>query len=534
MSQVETKRIQIEYLSDMIGMVIIWLFFSKIGYSGIAYITVVLELYLFLWSLTGAGISDSLGKVLRSRNSKGQYFNASRLRKNTLIAQGAFGALGGLILLVFSKPLANHILGLPYCSLLLCLIAPAVFLRTISSVLLGYFQGEGTELCGCIACILRQLFILGFGFLFLGIFGSYGEKISRLLMQNQVVAMYDSAGIVLSISMAELLIVLFLVLLYQLSKRVKKRKYSENTKIRESFLYSLQMIYHNMGNKVIVWILVFLPYLINMIVYMKSTEDTQMAVSSYGSYAISYLAVCGFVVMPVFAMLTPVFGKITGCMRKGEHRLARTVFQAGFHMSAIWALFLSAFLGSISELVTGVFVKTHEDSNINMLKAGSFIILFIVLGFYFTKLLLITGKWKAIVGSLGIYMILFLLSNSLMLHLGKAGIMSLVYSGVISHGIYALTLGFITFRQLRCGFKTVYLLAIPVIGASITGILSLLLGKLLIPHLTYGAAIVICAMIALICYFAILLLMRNIKEQELEHIPGGKLLFKLGEVLRVF
>ena len=131
-------------------------------------------------------------------------------------------------------------------------------------------------------------------------------------------------------------------------------------------------------------------------------------------------------------------------------------------------------------------------------------------------------------------MILFLLSNSLMLHLGKAGIMSLVYSGVISHGIYALTLGFITFRQLRCGFKTVYLLAIPVIGASITGILSLLLGKLLIPHLTYGAAIVICAMIALICYFAILLLMRNIKEQELEHIPGGKLLFKLGEVLRVF
>ena len=45
--------------------------------------------------------------------------------------------------------------------------------------------------------------------------GDYGEKVGRLLQQENFEAMYKGAGIAIAVSLAELLVVLFLALIYR-------------------------------------------------------------------------------------------------------------------------------------------------------------------------------------------------------------------------------------------------------------------------------------------------------------------------------
>ena len=77
-------------------------------------------------------------------------------------------------------------------------------------------------------------------------------------------------------------------------------------------------------------------------------------------------------------------------------------------------------------------------------------------------------------------------------------------------------------------------LAVPVAASCLLGLLCLLLGRVLTPHLGNGVTIIVCAVLGAMVYWALLLLLRNFKEQELENIPGGRVIRSMGEMLRVF
>lgn len=529
MNFVETKRKQITFFSYVAGILLIWLFFNKTGNSAMAYLAITMELFMVLWSVSGGAVADAVSKVLRSRNMKGQYKNASILRRNTLIVQGVMGALGSAVLFVFAQPIANHLLSVPYCVLLLRILSPLVFLRTVSSVLLGFFQGEGTELLSCITCIVRPMLILILGLMLGGSFTQYGEKVSRLLGQEQVLIMYDVSGIALAVTISEVLIVCFLGIFYKCNRPSYKRQHMEGMKAKDSFMRSVQILYHNMGIKMLIKLLELLPFVIGMILFFRKSEGTVIATVAYGSFVVKYLAVCGLFILPLCAMIIPQFSKITSKIRREEHRLARTVFQAGFHGTVIWALFFAVFVGCMSEVIAGVFGKENLTEVITMLRGGSFIILTLVIGFYFSQLLTMLGKQTFVLCLLGVYNIVFIICTSIMLNKGL-GIVSLVYSGLIGQIIYVLLLGFLSFRHLRIGIKSLYVVAVPIVGASIAGIINLLLGRIFVKYVGNIATIGICLILSFACYLLIILFLRNIKEQDMEYMPGVKIFTYFGNM----
>lgn len=77
-----------------------------------------------------------------------------------------------------------------------------------------------------VSCVLRQVFYLGLGLLFLGIFGNYGEKVSLLLKRDDFTAMYGAMGVALGILISELLVTLFLFVIYRGS--MSGRRENEN------------------------------------------------------------------------------------------------------------------------------------------------------------------------------------------------------------------------------------------------------------------------------------------------------------------
>ena len=288
MNPVEVKRKQIQMYSHIIGVITLLAVGRIIQDAGVAYLAAAVECYFGVCLLISYGAADCLGKILRSRNGKGQNKNCAGLRKNAMLLQGAVGVAGSILLSACAGPLAEHVFELPYSSLLIRLFAPAVFLRTISSVLLGYFQGEGSELPTAAACVIRQVFILGFSLLFCNILKSYGEKVSGLLGREEFTFMWAGSGAAIAVSLTEILILLFLLLVYRGSSKERK-KAEEGKKTRESFWDFTRILYGSMGAFLLTGLLERLPVWFGMVFFHKNAQGADLGGQSYGVYYGQYL-----------------------------------------------------------------------------------------------------------------------------------------------------------------------------------------------------------------------------------------------------
>ena len=72
MNRAEVRRRQAEEISNILTLLTILVIVRLTGHNGAAYMIVALEVFWLLWSILGGSLSDTLGKLLRSRRNKGQ------------------------------------------------------------------------------------------------------------------------------------------------------------------------------------------------------------------------------------------------------------------------------------------------------------------------------------------------------------------------------------------------------------------------------------------------------------------------------
>ena len=120
------------------------------------------------------------------------------------------------------------------------------------------------------------------------------------------------------------------------------------------------------------------------------------------------------------------------------------------------------------------------------------------------------------------------------LNTGKAGILSLIYGALVGMGVLSIVLGTLAYRQLKQKMDWLHTLIVPAGAASVAGLAGMLLEKLFTPHLGNLVSLIVCLAVTGAFYWATLILLRNFREQELESIPGGKLIGAIGQLLRVY
>lgn len=280
--QFEVKRKQIEYISMFFEIVILWCIAHRLGMEGTGFLTVALSVYLVLWIVLAESFADSIGRMIRVRKSKGQYMSVLRVRRMAVLWQSCVGMIGTVCMLAvgtfFTEPLYHSV----YSKLLIWLLAPLVLFRAMSALLIGFNQGEGTELPAVVTAVLRPVAAYGLGIVFSEVFQNYGEKISLLLKQERYTSMYAGAGWCLAMSMTELAIVLFNLLAYFGARRMKRGQETESMRSKDSFSGFLGALYGNCGNKILVRLLEMLPAVVGMTIYYYREENNVAA--SYGSY----------------------------------------------------------------------------------------------------------------------------------------------------------------------------------------------------------------------------------------------------------
>ena len=140
MNQVEIKRKQIQFFSYCLAGINVWVFGKQLGNNGLAYLAAAFFVFLFFWILTGKNVPDRLGRLLRSRNAKGQYKNVSKMRRNMMIFQIAAGLVGAVLCSALGYFVLEKAFRIPYGSMILWILSFRDISCTDTRMLHPYFQ----------------------------------------------------------------------------------------------------------------------------------------------------------------------------------------------------------------------------------------------------------------------------------------------------------------------------------------------------------------------------------------------------------
>ena len=532
MNQIEIKKRRMEFGSFVLEMVVLLVLGELLGDNGVVYIAFALESFMLFWTLAGSGMADALGKLLRGRSARRQYKNAARLRKNALIFAALLGLAGSVALFACAELLSESLFRISYSTAIIRWLAPVIFLRAVTAVLLGYFQGEGTELPAVISYVIRPVCVLGFSLLFIKLFGDDGSKVSALLRQENFTAMYGGLGVALAVLVSEVLVVLFLFLVYRGSRGKERKGGGDGARTIDGFGGQIRMLYGNLFPQIGRALLQQLPVWLGMY-FFRNSVVTETELNDYGILYGKYLPLIGIMIFPAYALLLGNCYKAADCVRKEEQRYAKGYFSGGLHMGVAYGMFFSVFTAILAPQLAGVFCETGVKLAAQLLRFGSIIVLFAVTGFYLSEILVFLGGKIQVLGALALYNLVFVICLLIFLNSGKMGVIALIYAGAVAGGVYVAATGTLLLYQTHLNVDWLQAVGIPAGGACVAGLLLFFMSRLFTP-LGNSMTVVLCLALGLAAYILLLLLVRNFREQELNYIPFGELIRNLGQTLRIY
>ncbi len=520
MSQIEVKNRQIQALSYVLSAVT-WLTLGKmIGDNGITYFAVAAESFLLLFNLVGGRLSESLGRILRSRYMKDQFKNADRVKSNILIFQSVLGILGAVLLFFLAPVFAEKVFCVPYATLALRILAPALAVRVVSQIFLGYFLGSGTVVPGTVIQVLRQILYFVFAFLFVKLMYAYGDKVKLLLRNECLPSMYGAAGMAIAVAVSELLLLLLVLFLYFLMRKAQGRR-QDGLRNTESFSSAVGSLYGGMAPYLLADVLSRLPIWLGTMLFLRRTEDLAGAAVTYGKYYGKFLIICMVPVLICGCFLHSLSVRTARAARKGEQQYTKALFGTGFHMGIVVALFPVVFFTVLSTQVSHLTEGTKGSAGElgRMFLIGSAVILFAVLAQFFLRTIIYMDRMKLALLLLLLYAAVF--GVVLVLFGIDAGTDVLIGAGLISLFVLCLCAGAYLFRILRIRPDYLYWLGIPAGAAAASGLLCYLLARFMTPYMGYLITVLVSFVLGLIVYWSLLILLRDFRRQELDVIPGG-------------
>ena len=128
----------------VIGIVYKLYLTNKTGYgdTGNAIFSAAFQVYTIFLTICSIGVPNSISTLISSRFAIGDNNGAYRILKIAIAIFGGIGFIGSLILYSFADIIAKTYLEMPETENVLKVLAPSIFIVSISAVLKGYFNGK--------------------------------------------------------------------------------------------------------------------------------------------------------------------------------------------------------------------------------------------------------------------------------------------------------------------------------------------------------------------------------------------------------
>lgn len=128
----------------IIGIVYKLYLTNKTGYAdtGNAIFSAAFQVYAIFLTICSIGVPNAIATLISSKFAVGDNNDAYRILKIAIAIFGGVGFLGNCILYYFAGNIANLYLEMPETEMVLKVLAPSIFIVSISAVLKGYFNGK--------------------------------------------------------------------------------------------------------------------------------------------------------------------------------------------------------------------------------------------------------------------------------------------------------------------------------------------------------------------------------------------------------
>jgi len=550
MKQQEIKIKQIICYTYIIGIIGMMGLGKALGDMGMAYLAVAMECVSLFSLLVTGGVSDVIARLQKNRRNKGQFKGVARMRGQLLLLQGITGALLTAVLLLLADTLAARFFRVPYSASAMKLLAPAVLFQALGAALLGYFQGGGSYMPSLVSAVLRQGFFLVFGSLFGRWLAGYGDKVSNLLKNDCYSGMYGALGVALGILVTELLVLLFLLIIYLGSDRkADEQKSQEGLRRTESMGDTVRVFYGALWQGICTALLVLLPVVLGAASYLRRVAvlyaagptpvpgtdvsdpasadmaplaeiTADAAVAGYGSFFGKCFLLCMIFVLLLAARSLAVYGRLYGAVRRKDVRYGRDVAAAGLHYVWTMGLYFAVTMAVTAPRMAAGFFPGREEGVESLLRLGGIMVLVVGLVVLFSMILLAHGERYILMGMLGIRMVLDILLQNVFVRSSNYSVAGILSGALLS--TFLLLAGLVAYCiwQGRINTEYIRILGVPLAGAGIMGLVILLVTRLLGPHMGNVAAVVAAALLGAVVYGILLAVTKNIREYEVSVLYG--------------
>lgn len=539
MAQWEIKKTKYNILSGMLWMANIFTLTFFIYENGMGYFACAYEFFALIGILFADSMSDTMGRMMRSRIQKSQVKNAYDVFRGGVSLAIFYSLVGSVILWAMADFVSLKATGVKYSADIIRLLIPALVLMFLTAPIKGYFSGIGTVGLGSVSSIVRRVTTFGLSFAAIKVGGGYGEKVSALLKNTEFINYYKAYALPFAISLGFLIEFVFLIYMYFTAGKRDRIMGKEIARYHEPVLeisidIAKNMFPYNITNFVLrSFILAGLCFYGEF--FLNRTEyDASAYISSIGSFYGKYLSVSVFFAFFISFMVICFKNYCIGGIRRNELKFTRERMAEGVHMILIFGAFLAVAFAVIgSSFIIGCF-HDYNVSGTDMFTWGFALVCLIPLAEYFKVFISYTSKKRA---ELFLALLGMIFGIATLFLLGKSGVglmKALIISLSIYTGVLALGNGFFSLTGFKCRIPILAYVILPIGTAALTGILMMLLNKGLINILGGLLSFVICFFVGALGNLLLLLALHNLTEEELVSMPLGKAVIKFGITFNFF
>ncbi|MDR3645624.1 MAG: polysaccharide biosynthesis protein [Clostridia bacterium] len=174
------------------------------------------QIYVFMFSLSNAGLPSSISKMVSEQDALGDYRGSKKIFRIATAVLLALGVCFSLILLFSARSLARFV-GSPESGLMLLTLSPVFIFTCINCAIRGYFQGKKNMVPTAVSQLIEQFLNSALTVTFVSIF-YFGTQNKGLKLQNA------AAGSALGTFSGAVGATIFLVYIYYLTKKKWERE----------------------------------------------------------------------------------------------------------------------------------------------------------------------------------------------------------------------------------------------------------------------------------------------------------------------
>lgn len=514
-----------------------------IGDEGMGLYSIAYELYSITLILSSYSLPTAVSKLVAERNSRREYRNSYRIFVTAMAFGFVVGLIASLILFLgadFFATVVNHD---PNAALPIKVLAPTLFVFSVMGVFRGFFQGKDTMVPTAISQVIEQIVNAVVSVLSAYLLMKYNSA-------SEHVASYGAAGGTMGTLMGAIAGLFFLLFVYMVYRPVMKKQLRSD-RYPEFISYGdiLKMLFLTISPIILSQTVYHLSGVIDNAMFtnimatktVTSFDSTVFSDTSAGStytaenirvllgiYSNKYRNLTNIPVAIATAIGAATITTISAAFAKGMNGVIRYKTHVAIKFNMIIAIPSAVGMGVLAYPILQLLFPGSHQLDANYLRLGSIAIVFYSLSTVSTSILQGISKLRTPVInsaiSLGIHVLLLYV---LLKYTPLSG-----YAMVICNVTFALIVCVLNWlsleKYLNYKQEITKTFLIPTVSAGLMGVAAYFVYMGLY-MLTYSnlIATVVAILVAVIIYFALLIFMKGIEEEELENLPKGKTIVRI-------